>query len=415
MKVRRLALVFAALPVACVIYACSSSKTDNPAALDGGGTPPTTPPGTPPTDPPTTPPTDPPPPPPGTDGGTDAGTPTCVNFNPLTADGGGTPDGGVTVNSGVTEIVIENAAGNRGAGTWFLDGPQFIDADGGGILVYSSFDQNGANGQLAKVKGDGTARTSLRTTFTNGGLGIGNGTKAGQILTAVATNADGNGSIAQTSTAGTAGADISTGAVAASPNDLAVGKNGDIYFTDPRYQAGGPTTGIYRIAAAGGAVTAITNGGTTTDEWNGIALNADSTKLYVSSTNGDAVRVYTVNADGTVVATGSVFVGTGAAGGAATTLGGGHPDGLAVDSGGNVWIAEAAAAAANSGAVEVYSPAGKRLGSIPFTGTRPTGVAFGGASNNQVFITTEGTSAVGAADLAKAGVYKLTIGCSGLR
>jgi gluconolactonase len=400
MKGRRLVFVLASLPVVAAIYACSSSSSSPDATDAGGTTPPVTPPDTPPGTPPGTPPPG-SPPPPGGDGGNDAeaGPPTCTG-NPLTADGG-TPDGGVIISAGLAQIVIESAVGNRGAGKWFADGPQFTDAVGGS-LVYTSFDTNGqANtAQLVRVLPDGGARTVLRTVFDGGALPIGNAVRGAFVLTTVAGTP---ANIGQTNpTDGGVGTDIGVGA-AGSPNDLVVGPAGDIYFTDPRYQSGAPTpTGVYRIAP-GGAVTALTlDAGTNGNQYNGIALDAAQKKLYVSVTDQKEVRVVAVNADGSLVPGTPKF---------ATTVD--APDGLAVDVGGNVWVAEADPLNGNSGRVEVFDKAGKKLGEITVPNTRPTGVAFGGGNDKAVFITTEG-SAAGGTD-TKAGVYKFSSNCAGFR
>src|SRR5688572_6697139 len=66
---------------------------------------------------------------------------TCVG-NPLTADGG-TPEGGAIITSGISQIDDEKLE-RPGLTTWYADGLQFIDFDGGGppgALVFSSFDR----------------------------------------------------------------------------------------------------------------------------------------------------------------------------------------------------------------------------------------------------------------------------------
>jgi sugar lactone lactonase YvrE len=68
------------------------------------------------------------------------------------------------------------------------------------------------------------------------------------------------------------------------------------------------------------------------------------------------------------------------------------PDGIAVDEGGNLWVAEAVIpgndnAPTNGGRVEVFSAAGAKWGEITFPNHRPTAVAFGGAGNKALYIT----------------------------
>jgi sugar lactone lactonase YvrE len=79
-----------------------------------------------------------------------------------------------------------------------------------------------------------------------------------------------------------------------------------------------------------------------------------------------------------------------------------YPDGLAVDIGGNLYVAEAVAGSNPGGRVQVFSATGQKLGEIPFASTRPTGVAFGGAQNAQLFITVEN------------GVYVFSGRCAGI-
>ncbi|HEY8080026.1 MAG TPA: SMP-30/gluconolactonase/LRE family protein [Labilithrix sp.] len=421
MKLLRLAFVFTFVSAAFA-YACSSSSSDNGGSSSGTPPPPpgTPPPGTPP--PGTPPPGNPPPPPPPADGG-DAGEggATCVG-NPLTADGG--DSGAALVGLTATTLILnESGLTARGVGNWFLDGVRYVD-DGtpSGELVYSSFTTGAANPQLERVLPDGGGWRSLRDTSAGGGgLGIGNATKTGVVFTAFSNTAGGandHAAILRTNPDGGGVATDLDAGPAVNMNHLVVGPKGDVYFTDARYQSAlGATAGVYRMAP-GGAVTAIETGATASvgggesNRFNGIALSPDATKLYVSLTGSDEIRVYTVSAaDGSVaVPANKEFVGPAAAGGALQTTD--SPAGLAVDVGGNVWVAEANADPGTAaGRVEVYSPAGKLLGQIDFTTavTRPTQVAFGGPNNTALFIATESSGA------ALAAIYKYSSRCAGVR
>ena len=59
------------------------------------------------------------------------------------------------------------------------------------------------------------------------------------------------------------------------------------------------------------------------------------------------------------------------------------PDGLAVDQGGNLYVA---ALVSGNGAVVVLSAAGRTIGSIPLTES-PTNCAFGGHDYKTLFVT----------------------------
>jgi gluconolactonase len=157
-----------------------------------------------------------------------------------------------------------------------------------------------------------------------------------------------------------------------SPNDLAIRKNGDIYFTDPPYGLEGHEqdpkkelawSGVYRVTPAG-EVTLLTK---ELNYPNGIAFSPDEQTLYVS--NSDPARAiwmaYPVNADGGIGA-GHVFAD-------ATSLvkagKKGLPDGMKVDTQGNLF-------ASGPGGIFVFTPAGKHLGTIA-TGEPTANCAFG--------------------------------------
>ena len=145
-----------------------------------------------------------------------------------------------------------------------------------------------------------------------------------------------------------------------SPNDLAVAKNGDIYFTDPPYGLAGvdksplkelPYNGVFRVTKEGVVSVLLKD----VDWPNGIALSPDEKRLYVAVSSGEKPRImaYDVQADGSVV-NGGVFFD-------ATPLKGsgrhGSCDGLKVDQAGNLF-------ATGPGGVLIISPEGKHLGTI---------------------------------------------------
>jgi len=395
---RRLALVIVALPLAFYGYACSSDSTDTPAGEDGGdgtdtGTKPDSSTGT---DGST-----------GTDSSTgkdsstvdaadasDGAVPIVCIGNPLTADGGNL-DGGVNLDAAVATQIVSVAAGN------FLDGPTWFDANGG-FLVYSEFDQTE---RLWRIAADGGAKAQFRDAGLDNNNGpVGNAVRNGLLVTAVdAKTGTGVPKFLVSTPDGGAlpsiGIDASVGATV--PNDLVVGPVNNIYFTDGQYQATpAGTTGLYRILGTDGGIQAIQQN---FGRANGIAISPDNTKLYVGVgplNAGDPdkkkVLVYDVAAaTGVVTAPGATFL-------AEADLGD-VPDGMAVDVGGNLWVAEATINNAPGGRVEVFSPAKKKLGTIPFATERPTGVAFGGADNKTLFITTE------------TGVFTYVSRCAGVR
>jgi gluconolactonase len=142
-----------------------------------------------------------------------------------------------------------------------------------------------------------------------------------------------------------------------SPNDLAIRKNGDVYFTDPPYGLANfnesplkelPHNGVYRVDPKGEITLVIPD-----LTWpNGIAFSPDEKTLYVAVSDPGSPRIlaYDVQANGTV-ANGRTFFDAKRPGR------GGTCDGLKVDTHGNVWTT-------GPGGILVITPAGKHLGSI---------------------------------------------------
>jgi gluconolactonase len=154
-----------------------------------------------------------------------------------------------------------------------------------------------------------------------------------------------------------------------SPNDIAIARDGTLYFTDPDYQqtaAPGrqPVTGIYRVGADG-KVTLLDG---SRKNPNGIALSPDESLLYVNALDG-VLRAYPV-VDGVARLPGRAVV---------TGLDG--PDGMTVDCRGNVYVTEHGAKR-----VRVFSPEGKELATIRVD-ANVTNTAFGGADGKTLYIT----------------------------
>ena len=156
-----------------------------------------------------------------------------------------------------------------------------------------------------------------------------------------------------------------------SPNDLAIRKNGDIFFTDPIYGLPGHAEdprreidfcGVYRLQPDGTVSVQCKE----ISRPNGIAFSPDHQTLYVANSDGqDAVwRSFPVQEDGNLGAPTIFFDSTKQA---QIKPGGG--DGLKVDKHGNVF-------ATGPGGVLILSPQGKLLGRI-MTGERIANVAWG--------------------------------------
>ncbi|MEP7240978.1 MAG: SMP-30/gluconolactonase/LRE family protein [Devosia sp.] len=165
-----------------------------------------------------------------------------------------------------------------------------------------------------------------------------------------------------------------------SPNDVVVKSDGTVWFTDPDYGLETSLPGVvreqaadnvFRVDPASGSVTSVVSDFA---KPNGLAFSPDETLLYIADSavshdpgGNSHIRRFQVNADGTLSG-GEIF---------ATTVG--IPDGLRLDTAGNIWTS------AGPG-VNVYSPAAEWLGRIGFPAD-VTNLTFGGVDGRQLFVT----------------------------
>jgi len=161
------------------------------------------------------------------------------------------------------------------------------------------------------------------------------------------------------------------GQVFDSPNDIAIARDGTMYFTDPDYQkaaapGGQPVTGVYRVGTDG-KVTLVDG---SRHNPNGIALSPAGDVLYVGALDGVLKAYPIVNG---VPGAGRELV---------TGLDG--PDGMTVDCHGNLYATEHGAKR-----VRVFSPQGRQLATIRVD-ANVTNAAFGGADGRTLFITGAG-------------------------
>jgi len=161
-----------------------------------------------------------------------------------------------------------------------------------------------------------------------------------------------------------------------SPNDVAVRRDGTIWFTDPPYGLKGrkqeqPACYVFRLDPGAKEPVAVADDFTRP---NGIAFSPDQTHLYVANSDGKAshVRRFRVNDDKTL-AGGEVFC----------KIRPGAPDGIRCDSGGRLY-------ASVGDGVQVFSPAGKLIGKIR-TPQAAANCAFGGQDGKTFCITARKT------------------------
>jgi len=164
------------------------------------------------------------------------------------------------------------------------------------------------------------------------------------------------------------------------PNDVVVKSDGSIYFTDP----GGPlapeqwdvtVAGVYRVSADLGSMSLIA------DDMigpNGIAFSPDESILYVNDARRRHIRAYDLLPNGTLAKqTSRVFA----------DMGGpepGVPDGMKVDTAGNVYTGGA-------GGLYIMDSKGKKLGRIVHGQPATTNLAFGGDDWKTLFFTSRST------------------------
>src|SRR5262245_1490548 len=175
------------------------------------------------------------------------------------------------------------------------------------------------------------------------------------------------------------------------PNDIVVKSDGAIYFTDPWTSAEAPGetdmtfAGVYRISPDRSTLTLLV------DDFlrpNGIAFSPDERVLYVACSARRHIRAIDLAPNGTLLRqTDRIFA----------DLGGsepGVPDGMKVDSAGNVYCGGA-------GGLYILDPKGKKLGRIVHGQPATTNVGFGGDDWKTLFFTTR--TSLGSVNIKVAG------------
>lgn len=167
-----------------------------------------------------------------------------------------------------------------------------------------------------------------------------------------------------------------------SPNDVVVRSDGSIWFTDPTYgilhdyegyraEPEQSARNVYRLDPLSGELTAVVGD---FRQPNGLAFSPDETVLYVAdsaASHDDTaprhIRAFDVS-DGGTLSGSRVFA----------TIDSGIPDGIRVDTQGNLWSSAA-------DGVHCFSPEGRLIGKIRVPQT-VANLAFGGPRRNRLFI-----------------------------
>lgn len=153
-------------------------------------------------------------------------------------------------------------------------------------------------------------------------------------------------------------------------NDGYVDQAGRLWFGSMHDGETDPTGALYRVDHHGAAITRHDDDYVIT---NGPAMSPDGLTLYHTDTLKKAVYAFDVGPHG-ALSRKRLFV---------SITDGGHPDGMAVDAEGHVWVALFGGAR-----IERYSPAGALVQTVPFPCANITKLTFGGDDLRTAYVTT---------------------------
>lgn len=281
--------------------------------------------------------------------------PAAVGAQGLTAP----PIPGVFAAGTSVEVVKEDVGGTEGP----------VGMPDGSVLFTG-------NGVINRVAPDGTLSVHIAKTNGANGLAI----DARGRLVAVETGSEPGPRVAIIAPAGEERVlvDHYQGKPFIRPNDLVLDGKGGVYFTDPAPRPERPGDRLSRPSSVyylrpDGRLILLDN---RMRRPNGIQLSPDGWTLYVADTILEDIIAFDVQTDGSVT-NGRVFAkyeGTGPEG-----SGG---DGMAMDAEGRLY-------ATSIVGVQVFSPRGEHLGTIP-TPRQPQNVAFGGPDRSYLYIVGRG-------------------------
>jgi gluconolactonase len=262
-----------------------------------------------------------------------------------------------------TDLLAPGAAVKKIAtGMKFIEGPVWMDADGG-YLLFSDIPSN----QIKRWDAAG----GLSTFRTDSHESNGN-TRDGQGRLITCEHAARRVTRTQTDGTVTVLADSYRGRKLNSPNDVVVKSDGSIWFTDPTYGIPKGQTPeldkryVFRLDPRTRAIEAVAED---FEQPNGLCFSPDEAKLYIAdSGRAHHIRVFDVKA-GAALAGGAVFC----------VIDRGVPDGIRCDERGNVW------SSAGDG-VQVFAPDGRLLARIAVPES-PANLCFGGPAGKRLFMT----------------------------
>lgn len=283
----------------------------------------------------------------------------------------------VTLDPAFQRIAPAGATVEKLAGNFqFTEGPVWAPA---GFLLFSDIPAN----EIKKWTPDGRVTTFRKPSGNSNGLTL---DRQGRLIACE----HGNRRVSRTEKDGTVVtlAERYNGKRLNSPNDVVVRSDGSIYFTDPPYGISLelqelPYEGVFRISADSKLTLLVDD----FERPNGLAFSPDEKTLYVDDSNRNHIRAFDVRPDGTVTNERDFATVRGP--------GSGVPDGMRVDTEGNVYCT-------GPGGVLVFSPQGKQLGTIKVPETTAN-CAWGDADAKTLYLT------------ASTGLYRIRLNVPGLR
>jgi len=259
---------------------------------------------------------------------------------------------------------LEKLAGGFG----FTEGPVW---DPRGFLYVSDEEKN----RLSRVYPDGRVETVLEIGDPDGSTLDAHGhlvTTASVLRAIIQVDDDGKYKVL---------ADRYEGKKFNSPNDVILGPDGALYFTDPTLDLPKGDKqeldfqGVFRLASDGGLKLLTKD----LEAPNGLAFSPDGKRLYIDDTKRREIRVYdVVNGE---LRNGRIF--------GKEEGRGGVPDGMRVDTKGNIWVT-------GPGGIWVWDPDGNHIGTIQLPESAAN-LNWGDADYRTLYIT------------ARTSVYRLRI------
>ena len=258
-----------------------------------------------------------------------------------------------------------------------LDGTEGPIAMPDGSVIFSEINAN----RMIKIANDGTFSTFLENTGGTTGVAF---DRQGRLFAAVVPWGTTKFSIIYPEAAKKVVIDNYDGKAFGRPNDLAVARNGGMYFTDsanaqprPAEPLPLPAAFYYLPPGATKANQILTDVGFP----NGVILSRDEKTLYLNNSAGEYLLAFDVQPDGSLTNRRNFARYEGVKANAAGVPSSGA-DGLAIDGEGRVYVAA-------SNGVQVFTSQGQHLGTIP-TPRPPQNLAFAGLGKKTLFVVGRG-------------------------